>query len=111
MSDNKFKSKFEWQEKVPRIGPKGDIFREKVFVLNAKKNKVVKILCSLSYDSSHFCFSIKATEGTEMLTGSVMTVVKFHFLGGTAIKDSFVSKTRSVQLNDISLLCHSLNDN
>ena len=81
MSDNKFKSKFEWQEKIPQIGPKGDIFRE-VFALKAKKNKVAKILCILSYDSSHFCFSIKATEGTEMLTGSVMTVVKFHCLQG-----------------------------
>ena len=74
-------SKIEWEEEPIQIGPKGEVFRNKVCVFMAKKNKVIKILSSLSFDSSYIYLHAKATDGTEILSSSVMTVVKFYHLG------------------------------
>ena len=65
-ADNKdvsFCQMFEWTEKIPRIGQKGDIFRDRIFTAFN-----VKFSASFSYEDGTMFFKIKAISGTELLT-------------------------------------------
>ena len=69
MPDNKFKGKFKWEEKIPKMRQKGYLFRNKIFVINIESYKIMKISISLSYDFPK-CY-LKASEGMELLSGLV----------------------------------------
>ena len=74
--DNKhvsFSHMFEWTENIPKIGQKGDIFRDRIFTASiVKKGKVIKFSASFSYEGKTIFFKIKAISGTELLTGYKM---------------------------------------
>ena len=73
MSDNKLKRVFEWEEKIPKIGKKGYLFHDQIFVIKVESYKIIKISMSLKYDfpKKMYYYHLKAIEGVEFLSGLV----------------------------------------
>jgi len=69
MSDNKFKRKFEWEETIPKIEGKGNIFHDEIFAFKVGSSQIIKISVSLFNDHSFTRCMVKATEGLELLSG------------------------------------------
>lgn len=73
MSD-KYKTKFEWQEKIPKIDhffPRGELFRDRIFVFKVESGKTIKISLSLSYDLPMYYCNVRVIEGSESFSGFV----------------------------------------
>jgi len=60
-------NEFKWSERIPTIGTKGNLFRNRIFVANVKNGKTIRFVGDFSYEKSEITFTIKASEGAEML--------------------------------------------
>ena len=50
MSTNTLKNQFQWEEEIPEIGRKGDLFRDRIFVVSGNRGKIIKLSASFAYD-------------------------------------------------------------
>ena len=67
MSTNRLKNQFVWEEKIPEMGKKGDLFRDRIFVVSGKRGKIIKVSASFAYDLPEIRFEMKIVEGKELL--------------------------------------------
>ena len=65
MSTNRLKNQFIWEEEIPEMGQKGDLFRDRIFVVSVKRGKIIKFLASFAYDLPEIRFEMKIVEGTK----------------------------------------------
>ena len=67
MSTNRLKNQFVWEEEIPEMGQKGDLFRDRIFVVSGKRGKIIKLSASFAYDLPEIRFEMKIVEGKELL--------------------------------------------
>ena len=67
MSTNRLKNQFVWEEEIPEMGQKGDLFRDRIFVVSGKRGKIIKVSASFAYDLPEIRFEMKIVEGKELL--------------------------------------------
>ena len=67
MSTNRLKNQFVWEEEIPQSGQKGDLFRDRIFVVSDKRGKIIKFSASFSYDLPEIRFEMKIVEGRKIL--------------------------------------------
>ena len=74
MTTRRLKNQFVWDEKIPEIGKKGDIFRDRTFsftVSPVSGGKTIKFSVSFTYDLPEVYFRVKLLHGAEMLPALV----------------------------------------
>ena len=71
MSTIRLKNQFGWEEEIPEIKKKGEIFRERSFAVFVRQGKTIKLLLSFTYDLPEFHFKAKVVQGAEMMPGLV----------------------------------------
>ena len=82
MSTNTLKNQFQWEEEIPEIGQKGDLFRDRIFVVSGKRGKIIKFSASFAYDVPEIRFEIKILGGEKLLKQVID--LQFHYtLGAT----------------------------
>ena len=82
MSTNRLKNQFQWQEEIPEIGQKGDLFRDRIFVVSGKRGKIIKFSASFAYDVPEIRFEMKIVEGEKLLK-QVIDLQFCYTLGAT----------------------------
>jgi len=82
MSTNRLKNQFQWEEEIPEIGQKGDLFRDRIFVVSGKRGKIIKFSASFAYDVPEIRFEMKIVEGKKLLNQVIDLQFRFT-LGGT----------------------------
>jgi len=60
-------NEFKWSERIPTLGTKGNLFRNRIFVANVKNGKTIRFVGEFSYEKDVITFTVKASEGAEML--------------------------------------------
>ena len=94
MSTNRLENQFIWKEEIPEIGQKGDLFRDRIFVVSVKRGKIIKFSASFAYDLPEIRFEMKIVEGTTLLN-EVIDLEFRYTLGETTghrMKNGFVLK-------------------
>ena len=94
MSTDRLGNKFIWNEEIPEIGQKGDLFRDRIFVVSVKRGKIIKFSASFAYDLPEIRFEMKIVEGTKLLN-EVIDLEFRYTLGETTghrMKNGFVLK-------------------
>ena len=81
MSTNRLKNQFIWEEEIPEIGQKGDLFRDRIFVVSVKRGKIIKLSASFAYDLPDIRFEMKFVEGKELLNEVID--LEFRYTLGT----------------------------
>ena len=71
MSTIRLKNQFGWEEEIPEIKKKGEIFRDRSFAVFVRQGKTIKLLLSFTYDLPEFHFKAKVVQGAEMMPGLV----------------------------------------
>ena len=79
MSTIRLKNQFGWEEEIPEIKKKGEIFRDRSFAVFVRQGKTIKLLLSFTYDLPEFHFKAKVVQGAEMMPGL--------FKGGSGLVD------------------------
>ena len=69
MATNKLQNKFVWEEEIPEIRKKGDIFRDRILVITTNGGKTIKFSISFTYDLPEVSFKVKVVKGAAMMTG------------------------------------------
>ena len=82
MSTNRLKNQFVWEEEIPEMGQKGDLFRDRIFVVSDKRGKIIKFSASFSYDLPEIRFEMKIVEGKELLNEVID--LEFRYTCGAA---------------------------
>lgn len=80
MSTNRLENQFIWKEEIPEIGQKGDLFRDRIFVVSVKRGKIIKFSASFAYDLPEIRFEMKSGEGTKLLNEVIL--LKFGYTLG-----------------------------
>jgi len=73
----KITNEFKWSERIPTVGKKGNLFRNRIFVANVKNGKTIRFVGEFSYENDGITFTIKPSEGAEMLI-SKDVLTKFY---------------------------------
>ena len=79
MSTNRLKNQFIWEEEIPKMEQKGDLFRDRIFVVNVKRGKIIKFLASFAYDLPENRFEMKIVEGKELLNQVIDLKFRYTF--------------------------------
>ena len=80
MSDNNFKDYFYWEQTIPEIGMKGDLFRDQIFDFRTGSSNIIKISVSLSNDHPNFRGMAKAIEGLELFSAGLFHLRLEYFI-------------------------------
>ena len=69
MATIKLKNKFVWEEEIPEIRKKGDIFRDRILVITTNGGKTIKFSTSFTYDLPEVKIKVMVVEGAAMMAG------------------------------------------
>ena len=69
MATNRLQNKFVWEEEIPEIRKKGDIFRDRILVVTTNGGKTIKFSTSFTYDLPEIHFKVKVVKGASMMAG------------------------------------------
>ena len=86
MSTNRLKNQFIWEEEIPEMGQKGDLFRDRIFVVSVKRGKIIKFLASFAYDLPEIRFEMKIVEGKELLNQVIDLEFRYTFGSTTGFR-------------------------
>ena len=82
MSTNTLKNQFQWEEEIPEIGRKGDLFRDRIFKVSGNRGKIIKLSASFAYDLPEIRFEMKILEGEKLLKQEIALQFRYT-LGAT----------------------------
>ena len=69
MATYRLQNKFVWEEEIPEIRKKGDIFRDRILVVTTNGGKTIKFSTSFTYDLPEIHFKVKVVKGAAMMAG------------------------------------------
>ena len=72
MATYRLQNKFVWEEEIPKIRKKGDIFRDRILVVTTNGGKTIKFSTSFYYDLPRVHYQAKVVQGAEMLPGILL---------------------------------------
>ena len=79
MSTIRLKNQFVWEQEIPEIRGKGDIFRNRSFAIFVRQGRMIKLLLSFTHDlPKEINLKAKVVQGAEMMPGLVKGVVELE---------------------------------
>ena len=69
MATYRLQNKFVWEEEIPEIRKKGDIFRDRILVVTTNGGKTIKFSTSFTYDLPEIHLKVKVVKGAAMMAG------------------------------------------
>ena len=67
MATYRLQNKFVWEEEIPKIRKKGDIFRDRILVVTTNGGKTIKFSTSFTYDLPEIHLKVKVVKGATMM--------------------------------------------